>query len=75
MGGIWQDKKAHLVCYLFNKKIEGRKSLLWGHWYPCFGLLVLSALGFKAKVYPFACLLTSVILRFTSGVTPADCTE
>ena len=23
--------------------------LLWGHWYPCFGLLVTSPLGFKAK--------------------------
>ena len=24
--------------------------LLWGHWYPCFGLLVASPLGFKARV-------------------------
>ena len=24
--------------------------LLWGHWYPYFGLLVTSALGFKARV-------------------------
>ena len=23
---------------------------LWSHWYPCFGLLVISALGFKARV-------------------------
>ena len=23
---------------------------LWGHWYPCFGLLVTSPLGFKARV-------------------------
>ena len=22
----------------------------WGHWYPCFGLLVMSPLGFKARV-------------------------
>ena len=22
----------------------------WGHWYPCFGLLVTSPLGFKARV-------------------------
>ena len=24
--------------------------LLWGHWYPCFGFLVTSLLGFKARV-------------------------
>ena len=28
----------------------GHKSFLWGHWYPCFGLLVTSALGFNARV-------------------------
>ena len=40
---------------------------------PCFGLLVTSALGFKARTDPFACFFTCVILRFTSGATPADC--
>ena len=25
-------------------------SLFWGHWYPCFGFLVTSPLGFKARV-------------------------
>ena len=35
--------------------IFGRhQSFLSGHWYPCFGLLVMSALGFKA----FASVLT-----------------
>ena len=24
--------------------------LLWGHWHPCFGILVMSPLGFKARV-------------------------
>ena len=24
--------------------------LFWGHWYPCFGFLVKSSLGFKARV-------------------------
>ena len=24
--------------------------LFWGHWYPCFGFLVTSPLGFKARV-------------------------
>ena len=31
----------------------GHQSFLCGHWYPCFGLLVTSALGFKAKVDPW----------------------
>ena len=54
----------------------GHKSFSWGHWYPCFGLLVVSALGFKARVDAFfACFLACVILRFTSGATPADCIE
>ena len=30
-----------------NHQIE-----LWGHWYPCLGLLVTYALGFKARVGP-----------------------
>ena len=35
-----------------------------------------SALGFKARVDPsLACFLASMFLRFTSGVTPADCTN
>ena len=24
--------------------------IFWGHWYPCFGFLVTSPLGFKARV-------------------------
>ena len=35
----------------------------------------MSVLGFKARVDPLACFLASVILRFTSGATPADCME
>ena len=36
-------------------------SFLWGHWYPCFGLLVTSPLGFKARVDPsHACFVTCV---------------
>ena len=27
----------------------GHKSFLWFHWYPCFGLLVTSSLGFKVR--------------------------
>ena len=59
----------------FLKKFLEDMSFLWGHWYPYFGLLVISALGFKAMVGSLACFLTCGILRFTSGVTPADCIE
>ena len=57
--------------WIFLKKIGWDKS--WGHWYPCFVLLVTYVLGFKAMVNPLHAF--SVILRFTSGVTPADCIE
>ena len=30
----------------------GHKSFSWGHWYPFFGLLAMSPLGFKARVDP-----------------------
>ena len=33
----------------------GQKSFLWGYWYPCFGLLVMSPLGFKATVGSLIC--------------------
>ena len=32
--------KFHIL--LFWKNFGGHKSFLWGHWYPCFGLLVTS---------------------------------
>ena len=56
--------------FFWKKYFGGHKSFSWGHWYPCFGLLVMSALGFKARVDPFCVILTCVILRFTFGVTP-----
>ena len=34
----------------FKITFGGHKSFLLGHWYPCFGLLVTSPLGFKARV-------------------------
>ena len=47
---------------------------MWDHYYPCFGRLVMVALGFKVRVdlslaHFLACTLFP---RFTSGVTPAD---
>ena len=35
----------------------GRKSFFWDHWYPCCGLLVMSALGFKARMDSLVCIL------------------
>ena len=40
------------MANLFFKIFGGHKSFLWGHWYPCFGLLMTSSLGFKARVDP-----------------------
>ena len=39
---------------------------LWGHWYPCFGLLMTSALGFKARL----CLF---LVCFGHLCTTTDC--
>ena len=39
----------------FSKIFGGHESFLWGHWYPCFGLLVMSPLGFKARVGSLIC--------------------
>ena len=45
-------------------------SFLWGHWYHCFGLLVTSALSFKARIdLLLVCFLTCALFRFTSGAT------
>ena len=49
----------HLYLFLFLLIFGVHESFLWGHWYPCFGLLVTSPLGFKARVDPLlACFLT-----------------
>ena len=41
----------------FYQIFGGYQSYSWDHWYPYFGLLVMSALGFKARVDPF-CMLS-----------------
>ena len=33
----------------------GHMLFLWGHWYPCFALLVMSPLSFKARVGNLIC--------------------
>ena len=37
-------------AYLFKKSFWRTHIFVWGHWYPCFGFLVTSPLGFKARV-------------------------
>ena len=40
---------SYIIFYFF--KIFWRTHVLsWGYWYPCFGLVVISPLGFKARV-------------------------
>ena len=63
----------------FLKKIFWRTHVLfWGHWYPCFGFLVTSPLGFKARVGSalFAIFAEANVIhnspRSTSGATLAD---
>ena len=36
---------------------SGGYESLWGHWYPCLGLVVTSALGIKARVDSLTCML------------------
>ena len=75
---IW---KQYLFFFFFflKKRFWRTHVLFWGHWYPCFGFLVMSPLGFKARVGSalFAiffcrgeCNVHSP--RFTSGATLAD---
>ena len=46
-------------CLFFCLIFGGHQSFWWGHWYPCFVLLVSSGLGFKARVCPLlACFVT-----------------
>ena len=40
---------------IFSKIIWWTHVLLWGHWYPCFGLMVTSSLDFKARVGRIIC--------------------
>ena len=42
---------------LFLKTNVWNCPFLWGHWYPCFGLLVISVLGFKTRVDFLTCML------------------
>ena len=41
---------SDLVIFVFLKFLADTCPFFWGHWYPCFGFLVTSPLGFKARV-------------------------
>ena len=66
------------MLYFFLFKVFGGHTCPFlGHWYPCFGFLVTSPLGFKARVgsalFAFCggeCIVYSP--RSTSGATHAD---
>ena len=63
------------ISFLPIKIFGGHKSFLCDHCYPCFGLLVMSALGFTARadlLLAFSSPLCNGFLRLTSGVTHAD---
>ena len=72
------DLSLFFFIFYFLKSFWRTHVLFWGHWYPCFGFLVTSPLGFKARVGSalFAifcggeCNVHSP--RFTSGATLAD---
>ena len=47
----YQKYKINVVTFIktFNKKLEDISPFLYGHWYPCFGLMGTSPMGFKAR--------------------------
>ena len=66
-----------LIAFFLKFLADTCPFLRGGHWYPCFGFLVTSPLGFKARVgsalFAFCggeCNVHS--LRFTSGATLAN---
>ena len=65
------------IFFFFLKFLADTHVLFGGHWYPCFGFLVTSPLGFKARVGSalFAFAEENVMyisLRSTSGATLAN---
>ena len=71
-------KNSTIFFFFFFKSCWRTHVLFWGHWYPCFGFLVTSPLGFKARV---GSALFTIFCggecnvhspRFTSGATLAD---
>ena len=51
-------------CHVYNNThinviqfFSWHQSFFWGHWYPCFGLLMGSVPGFKGRMDPLNCML------------------
>ena len=67
--GSWEMGMVSNKIWSFTMSLMSL-NFLYSHWYPCFGLLVMSALGFKAIVHdsPCLCALPVVMLRFNSSV-------
>ena len=49
-GNNFRQSVNDLRFFFFLKFLADTHVHFWGHWYPCFGFLVTSPLGFKAKV-------------------------
>ena len=68
----WKQKNSVTKCFLLI--FGGHVFFLWGHWYPCIGLLVMfqsqSGQPYSHLAEAYICVIHS--LRFTSGVTPAN---
>ena len=52
---VWPERVISITIWFQSELIlfkifGGRGSFLWGRWYPCFGLMVTSPLGFKSKL-------------------------
>ena len=57
----WTWSEGEVSFFFCTKIFAGRESFSWGHWYPCFGLLMTSPLGFKARVdLSLACFVACV---------------
>ena len=72
-----QNSVTTFFFFSFLKFLADTHFLFWGHWYPCFGFLVTSPLGFKARVgsalFAFCAGECNVhSQRSTSGATLAD---
>ena len=83
-GSVWRRAKnwtfttiliaavSNIIMETFFFNFGWTLGYFWGHWYPCFGLLVTSPLGFKAKVGSALFALGGGVrdirpLRFTSA--------
>ena len=67
-----------LFCFVFLKFLSGPRSILWSHWLLLFWTSCVLPHGFQIQSGYLACTLSylhAVILKVTSGVTPAFSTN